>query len=474
VSGREQVPPGPTLAAFVAELRTIGLPISVSENVDAMAAILAMPMVDRAALKSALAATLVKSSAHYNAFELVFDVFFGDRRIGAGSLAAPSVGGADARGNGTDRAGIVAMLSDADLNDLLFRAVLASDQMLIRAAVAEAVTRHAGIEPGRAVAGMYYLYRTLSRLDLDKLLERLLAADDAPALSVLDRRLAAEDRRGQVAAVRAEAEAEIRRRLVADRGAEAVAGTLRSALPEDVDFLNASQQQLAAIRQAVQVLGRKMAARLARKRRHHRRSALDFRRTIRQSLSTGGVPVDLAFHKPHPAKPEIMLVADISSSVSAFASFTLQLAYALRSEFSRVRSFVFIDGIEEVTGILESASDITAVARHINSRRGIVSLDGHSDYGMVLESFWNQWGAQIRTRTSVIILGDGRNNYRPSRSWVLEAIRQRARHLYWLNPEPAYSWDNGDSIVSEYGKYCDKLVECRNLRQLKEFVEELD
>jgi uncharacterized protein len=474
VSGRGQVPPGPTLAAFVAELRTIGLPISVSENVDAMAAILAMPMVDRAALKSALAATLVKSSAHYNAFELVFDVFFGDRRIGAGSLAAPSVGGADARGNGTDRAGIVAMLSDADLNDLLFRAVLASDQMLIRAAVAEAVTRHAGIEPGRAVAGMYYLYRTLSRLDLDKLLERLLAADDALALAALDRRLAAEDRRGQVAAVRAEAEAEIRRRLVADRGAEAVAGTLRSALPEDVDFLNASQQQLTAIRQAVQVLGRKMAARLARKRRHHRRSALDFRRTIRQSLSTGGVPVDLAFRKPHPAKPEIMLVADISSSVSAFASFTLQLAYALRSEFSRVRSFVFIDGIEEVTGILESEPDITAVARHINSRRGIVSLDGHSDYGMVLESFWNQWGTQIRTRTSVIILGDGRNNYRPSRSWVLEAIGQRARHLYWLNPEPAHSWDSGDSIVSEYGKYCDKLVECRNLRQLKEFVEELD
>ena len=458
----------------MAELRTIGLPISVSENADAMAAILAMPMVDRAALKSALAATLVKSSAHDNAFELVFDVFFGDRRIGVGWLAAPSVGGADARGNGTDRAGIVAMLSDADLNDLLFRAVLASDQMLIRAAVAEAVTRHAGIEPGRAVAGMYYLYRTLSRLDLDKLLERLLAADDAPALSPLDRRLAAEDRRAQVAAVRAEAEAEIRRRLVADRGAEAVAGTLRSALPEDVDFLNASQLQLAAIRQAVQVLGRKMAARLARKRRHHRRSALDFRRTIRQSLSTGGVPVDLAFRKPHPAKPEIMLVADISSSVSAFASFTLQLAYALRSEFSRVRSFVFIDGIEEVTGILESASDITAVARHINSRRGIASLDGHSDYGMVLESFWNQWGAQIRTRTSVIILGDGRSNYRPSRSWVLEAIGQRARHLYWLNPEPAYSWDSGDSIVSEYGKHCDKLVECRNLRQLKEFVEELD
>ena len=468
-----------TLAAFVAELRAIGLPISVSENVDATAAVLAMPMTGRSSLKSALAATLVKNSDHYNAFELVFEIFFGDSRIGPRSPGALAAHGADAAGeraaaNGAGRAGVIAALSDDDLKDLLFRAALGGDRVLIQAVAAEAVSRYAGMEPGRAVAGMYYLFRTVSRLDLDKLLERLLAADEPDTLSAIDRRLAAEGRRAQVAAVRAEVEAEVRRRLVADRGAEAVAGTLRAPLPEDVDFLNASQQQLAAIRETVQLLGRKMAARLARKRRHRHRSALDFRRTVRQSLGTGGVPVDLIFRKPHPAKPEIMLVADVSSSVSAFASFTLQLAYAIRSEFSRVRSFVFVDGIEEVTDILGSAPDITAAASHINSQTGIVRLDGHSDYGMVLESFWNQWGPQIGTRTSVIILGDGRNNYRPSRSWVLTAIRQRARHLYWLNPEPAYSWDTGDSIISEYGKHCDKMVECRNLRQLKEFVEELD
>jgi uncharacterized protein len=277
-----------------------------------------------------------------------------------------------------------------------------------------------------------------------------------------------------VADVRTEAEAEIRRRLVADRGAEAVAATLRTPLPEDVEFVSATADQLAAMRQAVQLLGRKLAARLTRKRRHHRRSALDFRRTIRESLSNGGVPADLIFRKPHPAKPEIMLVADISSSVAAFASFTLQLAYAIRSEFSRVRSFVFIDGIEEVTGILDSAPDITAAAREISGRPGVVRIDGHSDYGMVLETFWDQWGPQIKTRTSVIILGDGRNNYHASQSWVLKAIRQRARHLYWLNPEPVSTWDTGDSIISEYGRFCDRLVECRNLRQLKEFAEALD
>ena len=187
------------------------------------------------------------------------------------------------------------MLSDAELADLLLRAVLTGDRMLLRAVAAEAVTRYAGIEPGRAVAGMYYLYRTLRELDLDTLLERLLASADAAGLSEMDRRLAGDDYRARVDAVRTEVEAEIRRRLVADRGAEAVAGTLRKPLPEDADFLNASKEQLAAIRQAVQLLGRKLAARLARKRRHQRRSALDFRRTIRRSLSTGGVPVDLAF-----------------------------------------------------------------------------------------------------------------------------------------------------------------------------------
>jgi uncharacterized protein with von Willebrand factor type A (vWA) domain len=469
----------PTLAAFVAELRTIGLPVSVSENVDAMAAVLAMPIADRAALKSALAATLVKSADHYHAFEVIFDLFFGDSRVGISELTDPAAGpaaadGAAAAANGAGRAGVVAALSDADLSDLLFQAALAGDQVLIRAAVAEAVSRYAGVEPGRPVAGVYYLYRTLRRLDMDRLTARLIAADNPADLPEMDRALAAERRRGQVADIRTEAEAEIRRRLVADRGAAAVARTLRVPLPEDVDFLNASPEQLAAIRQAVQLLGRKLAARLVRKRRHHRRSALDFRRTIRKSLGNGGVPADLVFRKPHPSKPEIMLIADVSSSVAAFAGFTLQLASVISSEFSRVRSFAFTDGIEEITDDLGSAPDITAAVRGISSRPGVVRLDGHSDYGMVLESFWERWGPQIKAKTSVIVLGDGRSNYHASRSYVLRAIRQRARHLYWLNPEPAHTWDSGDSIISEYGKFCDEVVECRNLRQLKEFVEGLD
>jgi uncharacterized protein with von Willebrand factor type A (vWA) domain len=459
------------LAAFIAELRAIGLPVSLAENVDAAAALRAIPLTDRAQVKSALAATLVKNHDHYRAFELAFEVFFGGRRL-ARLTDANGSGEAATAGSGTGT--VLRQLTEDELNDLLFQAVAERDGTLLRAVASEAVDRWAAIEPGRVVAGTFYLYRTLTRLDLEALRQRLRESADADGLSDLGRRLAEEDQDARVDAARAEVEAEIRRRLIADRDARAVAVTLRRPLPEGVEFLNASRAQLGELRQTVRPLARKMAARLAHKRRHRRRAALDFRRTVRKSLASGGVPVDLAYRKPRPAKPEIMLVADISGSVSAFAGFTMQLAYAIKSEFSRVRSFVFVDGVEEVTDILESAADITSVTHRLNLGTRAVRLDGHSDYGLALQTFWEHWGGQVRSRTSVIILGDGRNNYHASRASVLTAIRQRARHLYWLNPEPVSAWDTGDSIMREYAPGCDLVVECRNLRQLRAFVERLD
>ena len=468
------------LAAFIAELRAIGLPVSLAENVDAAAALRAIPLSDRDQVKSALGATLVKNHDHYRAFELAFEIFFGGRQL---ARLSGENGSDEASRAGSGAGTMLRQLSEEELNDLLFQAVAGRDGVLLRAVAAEAVDRWAGIEPGRVVAGTFYLYRTLTRLDLEALRQRLReaaglnvppAAPGPDGLSDLGRRLAEEDQDLRVDQARAEVEAEIRRRLIADRDARAVAVTLRRPLPEDVEFLNASRAQLADLRQTVRPLARKMAARLARKRRHRRRAALDFRRTVRKSLASGGVPVDLAYRKPRPAKPEIMLVADISGSVSAFAGFTMQLAYAIKSEFSRVRSFVFVDGVEEVTGLLEAAADVTAVTHRLNQGTSAVRLDGHSDYGLALETFWEQWGGQVRSRTSVIILGDGRNNYHASRAWVLTAIRQRARHLYWLNPEPAEAWDTGDSIMREYAPGCDLVVECRNLRQLRTFVERLD
>jgi uncharacterized protein with von Willebrand factor type A (vWA) domain len=368
-------------------------------------------------------------------------------------------------------------LTPEELAELLYRALLHGDDATMQALARQAVTRYAGMEPGRPVGGTYYLYRTLRNLDLDGMLERLLAQAQEAAdggLTSLEERLARDEYDTRINRLRQEVEAEIRRRLVADRGAEAMAKTLRKPLPEDIDFMHASRDELAMLRKALQPLTRKLAVRLARKRRHGRKGPLDFRNTVRHSLSYGGVPAEPKFRYPRPAKPEILVVADISGSVAAFARFTLHLVYAISHQFSKVRSFVFIDGIDEVTAYFEGVEDITEAVHRVNTEADVIWVDGHSDYGHAFETFWRAHAREINTKTTVILLGDARNNYHASAAWVVAELRKKARHVYWLNPEPRSYWDTGDSIVSEYGTHCDGVFECRNLRQLERFVDVLD
>jgi uncharacterized protein len=475
------------LTGFVGELREAGLPVSLTESLDAAEAMHHVPLEDRDALKYALAATLVKSSAHWRAFETAFEVYFSmrgpqfsleeelgepeDNDASAGDVARPEESGAGRGGGGGEA------LSDEELAEMLYRALMSANDAQVAALARQAVSRYAGMEPGRPVGGTYYLYRTLRNLDLDRLMERMMAAarSQAPTaeLTALEERLARDEFQARLDRLRREIEDEIRRRLVADRGTEALARSLRKPLPEDIDFMHATREELAALRRAIHPLTRKLAVRLARKRRHGRKGPLDFRSTMRHSLSTGGVPVEPKFRYPRPARPEIFVVADISGSVAAFARFTLHLVYAISSQFSKVRSFVFIDGIDEVTRFFEGADDVGEAVHRINTEADVVWVDGHSDYGHALSVFWDRWGEEITSRTSVLLLGDARNNYHASQAWVLSEISHRARHLYWLNPEPRSYWGSGDSIVGDYAVYCDEVFECRNLRQLERFVAEL-
>jgi uncharacterized protein with von Willebrand factor type A (vWA) domain len=465
------------LSGFVHELRAAGLPVSMTENLDAMRALAHVPMEDRSAFKTALAATLVKHAGHRKAFDLLFDVYFalqpfdlGDTDDGDGQGAEPG-GGVPMPGS-VPGGGAGGEASPEELAAMLLRAVLDPDAL--RRLAAAAVTRYAGMEPGRPVGGTYYLYRTLRRLDLDTLLDRLMdqvRGDRSGFADPLEERLAREELEARIRRFREEVEAEIRRRLVLDRGPQSLARSLRAKLPEDVEFMHASREEMAALQRTIGPLARALAARLAMRRRRHFRGHLDFRATVRHSLSYGGVPAEPKFRRPHPSKPEIMVVADISGSVASFARFTLQLVYALASQFSRVRSFAFIDGIDEVTRFFEAPADLGEAVHRINTEADVVWVDGHSDYGHAFEVFHQRWSGEVTPKTSVIVLGDARNNYHATQSWVLADLAKRARHLYWLDPEPRAYWDTGDSVVSEYASYCDGVYECRNLRQLERFVE---
>jgi uncharacterized protein len=249
-----------------------------------------------------------------------------------------------------------------------------------------------------------------------------------------------------------------------------MARTLRKPLPEDVDFMHASREEMQQLQRAIEPLTRALAARLAQRRKRRNRGHLDFRATVRHSLSYGGVPAEPKFKNPRPSKPEIMVVADISGSVASFARFTLQFVYAMAGQFSKVRSWVFIDGIDEVTRFFDESNELTEAVHRVNTEADVVWVDGHSDYGHAFEVFHDRHLPEITSKTAVILLGDARNNYHATQTWVLKEIRQKARRLYWLNPEPRGYWDTGDSVVSEYGVHCDGVYECRNLRQLERFV----
>jgi hypothetical protein len=475
------------LSGFVEELRRAGLPVSLTEHLDAAEAVHHIPIEDREALKYALGATLIKSSSHWHAYETTFDIYFArglgsgedgngdgnESEDGEGGQPPPDGQGQQGGGGASDQ------MSPEELAAMLFQALLQGDKALMRMVARQAVTRYAGIEKGRPVGGTYYLYRTLRNLELDRVLERLVAQargerPNPDDISALDERLLGDEYRGRVDQMRRAVEDEIRRRLVEDRGAQALAKSVRKPLPEDLDVMHATRDELVTLQRALQPLSRKLAVRLARRRRHRRRGPLDFRATVRRSLSTGGVPVEPRFRHPRPAKPEIMVVADISGSVASFARFTLHLVYAIQSQFSKVRSFVFVDGIDEVTRFFEQVDDPADAVARINSEADVVWVDGHSDYGHALSVFYDRWAGEISNRTSVLILGDARNNYHATEDWVLAEIRRKARHLYWLNPEPRDYWGSGDSVVGAYGAHCDRVVECRTLRQLEKFVGDLE
>jgi uncharacterized protein with von Willebrand factor type A (vWA) domain len=464
------------LTGFVDELRIAGIPVSMVEAIDAARGLEHVDLASRPALKAVLGSTLVKNARHYSAFEAAFETYF--------SLSGPPSGSAEDEERSDAARSLVAALvgtgagggedgdSAADLIAALLTALRDRDDALLQAVVRGAVDRMAGIEAGRPVGGAYYLYRVVRRLELDKVGVELGDIVAANAISPLERRLANEEVDRQLERVREMVRSEIRRRLVADRGPRAVARTLRRPLVEDIDLLSATRDEITEIERVVHPMSRRLATRLSQRRRMGTKGRLDVRRTMRASLSTGGVPVDPRFRRPRLGKPEIVLLGDISGSVATFARFTMQIVFAISAQFSRVRSFAFIDGIDEVTGFFGPGVDFSAAMSRIGTEAEVVWLDGHSDYGNAFAAFRDRFLERaVTTQTTVIVTGDARSNYHDPNVDALRDIARNARALFWLNPESHRYWDTGDSIMSLYSPWCDEVSEVRNLRQLEGFVE---
>ena len=476
------------IEALVSELRAVGVPIALSEKADALRALTLIPVGDREAVRATLSAALIKNASHESAFQVIFDLLLPPAPYAAGadspgtglpSTGLPSTGlPSTGRQPGTADAtpGGTSLIEAPDLKGRLGRAIETGDRYLLRLLADQAVTTYAGFTPGRPVAGTYYVMRTLRELDLDAIRASLRAASDVQArrgeLDGLGRRLADDRREIELEYLRSEVEAHVRRLIAADRGPGALVRSLRSPLPEDLEFRGASAAEVDAIRASLGPLSRRLAGRL-RQRRRAGAGRVDFRRTIRRSLAYGGVPAELRYQPPRPAKPELVVLADLSGSVASFARFTLELMYALSSEFSKVRSFGFVDGLTEVTTILEQADGLDDVLKQLRQDNAMLWVDGHSDYGHAFRALLQGSHEPLSGRSTMIILGDARNNYHASQADALAALAGQVRQVFWLNPEPRGAWDSGDSIMSEYARLCDGVWECRTLRQLQGFIEAL-
>jgi uncharacterized protein with von Willebrand factor type A (vWA) domain len=420
---------------------------------------------------------MVKRAEQESIFDSLFEVFFAT--IAATQSAAPREARADGTGgSGTTRSPRESEAApvgpSSDLLEALLSALRTDDEEALAELAGDAVDRFGGIRPDRQASERYYLYRVMRALDLTRILNEAIRAqrDGAEERSRFDERLARDEHLRRMEEFRKLIAQEIKRRLAGERGAMRAAEDLHRSTIEDVDFLDASPAELREMRAAIRPLARKLAARIARRRRYRRRGRLDIRRTMRRSLSSGGVPLEPVFRRPRASRPDLYLLCDISGSMAVFARFTMSLLSAMKDEFSRIHLFVFVDGIDEVTDLFEGGLEL--VPRNLLHRTRAISQDGHSDYGSVFSLFWERYGdAALDPRSTVIITGDARNNYRSPGVETLRGIQDRARHVYWLNPEPRTEWDTTDSIMSTYERACDGVHEVRNLRQLEAFVFEI-
>jgi uncharacterized protein with von Willebrand factor type A (vWA) domain len=455
---------------FVEALRSAGLPVSLAEGLDAIEAIDALGIGERESLRAAYAATLVKRQNHRPGFDQVFDLYF-PALVGDGIIQNEKP--VDEDEQAAERSGLSG--SDgpqalADFREALTTAMAMGDPDAMAMLAREAVQRF-GLIRGRGPGEQRWSsYNVMNRVSPDELVDKamagLLGADTGSDPSL--RRLV----EAQAQAFEALVDTEVRRRAAEVRGPEHVARhTVRPAI-EQVDFTSARKADLELMRREIQPLARRLATRVSREQHSRRGRPLDFRRTVRASMSSGGVPLE-THHKPkRPGRTDLVVLCDVSGSVANFASFTLMLVFALREQFNRVRAFTFVDEIHEVTDRFTTGGDPAQTMADLAASARYASLWGRTNYGRAFTRFSQSYGDALTPKTNLLVLGDARSNHTDLALPVVKDLVHAARHSWWLNPEHTRNWNTGDSAAREYGQLL-AMVECRNLTQLSEFVHDL-
>ena len=448
--------------AFLEALRGAGLPVSLAEDLDAIAALTALDWGDRSAIRDGYAATLVKRQSQRPTFEALFDIYF-PRMVGDG-VSAADAGDVDDEPGVRDNA--------QALNDFraeLLEALGSDDPQALARLAAEMVARF-GAMPGRGPGlSSWSAYTALQRVAPSELVDQIVRGLLAQGRTEEEAQRVAGRRVGGFTRM---VEDDARRRIAEEKGPDHVANVAIRPTIDRLDFTSARKADLEEMRRQIYPLARRLATRLTQEHHAKRRGALDFRRTVRASMSTGGVPLTTHHRPKRPHRTELVVLCDVSGSVANFAQFTLLLVFALRDQFQKVRAFTFIDHVHEVTQHFRPGADVVDVMSDLAASTAHAALWGRTNYGRAFTKFAEEYADALGPKSSLLILGDARSNYSDLAEGTLKELAGAARHSWWLNPEHQRHWGTGDSAAPTYGAIV-PMVECRNLTQLGEFVHDL-
>jgi uncharacterized protein with von Willebrand factor type A (vWA) domain len=449
--------------AFLEALRGAGLSVSLAEDLDAVSALAALDWSDRPTIRDGYAATLVKRQSQRTTFDALFDLYF-PRLVGEGAGKGTDSDGATHEGVVRDNAEAL-----AGFREELADALADADRDRLERLAVDMVGRFGampGRGPGLSSWSAYTALQRVSPADLvQQVVDSLLAEGrpDDEATRLAGRRVGGFTRM---------VEDDARRRIAEEKGPDHVATVAVRPSIDRLDFTSARRTDLEEMRREIYPLARRLATRLTQEHHARRRGPLDFRRTVRASISTGGVPL-VTHHKPkRPHRTELVVLCDVSGSVASFAQFTLLLVFALRDQFQNLRAFTFIDNVHEVTDHFRPGADVADVMADLAASTAHAALWGRTNYGRALTRFADEHADALGPKSSLLILGDARSNHSDLAVPVLRDLAGAARHAWWLNPEHSRHWGTGDSAAREYGEVV-PMVECRNLTQLSEFVHDI-
>jgi uncharacterized protein with von Willebrand factor type A (vWA) domain len=461
------------LIEFVGVLRRNGIRVSTAETLDALRVADLSGLSDRETFKSALRAAMVKRNADLPSYDELFDSYF----TGLGDLVS---------NNATEQ------LADSHMTEEEMQSFLEKlSQMMDE------------MDPG--VSDLTRALLMQDRNALEQILRELMESGKMPSVSTTyvppgaTREMMEGMGAGQFSeeldglAGKAgekglpDAEMERLREYLKQRGKD-LNEMLKGLLKMDRDqseqgeqhekerdrlleksFYYLSPAEIKRMREAVSTLARKLKNIMAVRYKYSKRGRLDVRDTMRRSMQFGGVPFNIRFDVRRKERPQVIVLCDVSDSVRNVSRFMLQFVHSLQDLYSRVRSYVFVADLAEVTKLFRDNEIQGAINKSING--DVVNVYAHSDFGKAFKQFHENHLEAVDSRTTVIILGDARNNYNAANEWVLRDIEERAKQVIWLNPENESTWGFGDSEMKLYAKHCTFVEECRNLRQLYKVVD---